>query len=281
MKILLWGNILLNSWRFTVNCSVTGSQVSLGIWVSFTGEDVDYDILVCDAVQSCWWLPQKTITSQPRIPHLTGLIRFTVKVIGHTFLKNGVLRCSCTTNTPFDVRYQCLIPCRYPAPQKGGTSSTSYRPSNPSQPTLPQSYPQDYNPQQSSFPPPRFTTAQQQPPTTVNPYSKSASYSRPPSQPGYQWGGTSYPNGREAHCYDSWHSKVLSKCLVICLYFNAVYLVWWNSFCIQDLYCSSLLCSRKMRDCHSVPEAKFIIEFVDTDHYTTCEFYAYKVHLIL
>jgi hypothetical protein len=36
-----------------------------------------------------------------------------------------------------------------------------------------------------------------------------------------------------------------------------------------------------MRDCHSVPEAKFIIEFVDTDNYTTCEFYAYKVHLIL
>lgn len=86
MKILLCGNVLLNSWRFTVNCSVTGSQVSLGIWVSFTGEDVNYGILDCDAVQSCWWLPQKTITSQPRIPHLTGLITFTVKVIGHTYI---------------------------------------------------------------------------------------------------------------------------------------------------------------------------------------------------
>ncbi|XP_023715646.1 protein TFG isoform X2 [Cryptotermes secundus] len=74
-----------------------------------------------------------------------------------------------------------------PGPQKGGTSPAGYRPSNPSQPTQPQSYPQDYNPQQSGFPPPRFPTTQQsQPPTTGNPYSKGASYSRPPSQPGYQ-----------------------------------------------------------------------------------------------
>ena len=86
----------------------------------------------------------------------------------------------------FDMRY--LIYFRYPpGPQKGGTSPASYRPSNPSQPTQPQSYPQDYNPQQSGFPPPRFPAAQQpQPPTTGNPYSKGASYSRPPSQPGYQ-----------------------------------------------------------------------------------------------
>jgi len=85
----------------------------------------------------------------------------------------------------------CLIHFRYPpGPQKGGTSPASYRPSTPSQPTQPQSYPQDYNPQQSGFPPPRFPTAQQpQPPTTGNPYSKGASYSRPPSQPGYQWEG--------------------------------------------------------------------------------------------
>ncbi|PSN50426.1 hypothetical protein C0J52_04954 [Blattella germanica] len=79
-----------------------------------------------------------------------------------------------------------------PAPQKGGTSPAGYRPSNPGQPTQPQSYPQDYNPQQGSFTPPRFPGAgipgaqQPQPPPSGNPYSKGAAYSRPPSQPGYQ-----------------------------------------------------------------------------------------------
>ncbi|KDR11227.1 protein TFG-like [Zootermopsis nevadensis] len=89
----------------------------------------------------------------------------------------------------FSSPYQTYPPVQpgYPGPQKGGTSTAGYRPSNPSQPTQPQSYPQDYNPQQSVFAPPRFTTAPQpQPPTTGNPYSKGASYSRPPSQPGYQ-----------------------------------------------------------------------------------------------
>ncbi|KAJ9581720.1 hypothetical protein L9F63_023108, partial [Diploptera punctata] len=79
-----------------------------------------------------------------------------------------------------------------PAPQKGGTSPAGYRPSNPVQPGQPQTYPQDYNPQQAGFGPPRFASAgipgaqQPQPPTSGNPYSKGASYNRPPSQPGYQ-----------------------------------------------------------------------------------------------
>jgi len=88
--------------------------------------------------------------------------------------------------TPYQT-YGPVQPGYPPGPQKGGTSPASYRPSTPSQPNQPQSYPQDYNPQQSGFPPPRFPSAQQpQPPTTGNPYSKGASYSRPPSQPGYQ-----------------------------------------------------------------------------------------------
>lgn len=90
------------------------------------------------------------------------------------------------TTAPYQT-YPPAQPGYPPGPQKGGTLPAVYRPSNPSQPTQPQSYPQDYNPQQSGFPPPRFSTTQQpQPPTTGNPYSKGASYSRPPSQPGYQ-----------------------------------------------------------------------------------------------
>ncbi|XP_069684714.1 protein TFG-like isoform X2 [Periplaneta americana] len=95
--------------------------------------------------------------------------------------------------------YQSYPPVQHqpgypPGTQKGGTSPANYRPSNPSQPTQPQNYSQDYNPQQSGFVPPRFPGAgmptsqqpQPQPPTSGNPYSKGASYSRPPSQPGYQ-----------------------------------------------------------------------------------------------
>jgi hypothetical protein len=86
-----------------------------------------------------------------------------------------------------------FFPPRFPpAPQKGGTSPAAYRPTNPGPPGQPQAYPQDYNPQQGGFAPPRFQAAAipgaqpSQPPTTGNPYSKGASYNRPPSQPGYQ-----------------------------------------------------------------------------------------------